>query len=106
MPHNISFWLVAAAFALLQVFGTVPTPLWPLYAARDGLSSTTVTIAFACMVVGADGAVLLQRFHRRGRRRIIVPALAFGIAAAAIMAWWPTLPGLLIGASLTASPSG
>jgi hypothetical protein len=29
VPHNIGFWLVAAAFASLQAFGTVPTPLWP-----------------------------------------------------------------------------
>ncbi len=103
VPHHIGFWLVAAAFASLQAFGTVPTPLWPLYAARDGLSATTVTVAFACMVVGA-GASLYFFGHlsdRWGRRRVIVPALAFGITAATVMAWWPTLPGLLIGRLLT-----
>jgi MFS family permease len=103
VPHTTGFWLVAAAFVSLQAFGTVPTPLWPLYAVRDGLSPTTVTLAFACMVVGA-GASLYFFGHlsdRVGRRRIIVPALAFGIAAAAVMAWWPTLPGLLIGRVLT-----
>ena len=55
------------------------------------------------MVVGA-GASLYFFGHlsdRWGRRRIIVPALAFGIAAAAVMAWWPALPGLLIGRILT-----
>jgi predicted MFS family arabinose efflux permease len=55
------------------------------------------------MVVGA-GASLYFFGHlsdRWGRRRIIVPALTFGIAAAAVMAWWPTLPGLLIGRVLT-----
>jgi MFS family permease len=103
VPHNIGFWLVAAAFASLQAFGTVPTPMWPLYAVRDGLSSTTVTLAFACMVVGAGASLYLfgHLSDRWGRRRIIVPALAFGIAAAAVMAWWPTLPGLLIGRILT-----
>ncbi|HET6985994.1 MAG TPA: MFS transporter [Kribbella sp.] len=103
VPHNVGFWLVAAAFASLQAFGTAPTPMWPLYAARDGLSATTVTIAFACMVVGAGASLYLfgHLSDRLGRRRIIVPALAFGIAAAAVMAWWPTLPGLLIGRVLT-----
>jgi predicted MFS family arabinose efflux permease len=103
VPHHLSFWLVAAAFASLQAFGTVPTPMWPLYAARDGLSPTTVTLAFACMVVGAGASLYLfgHLSDRWGRRRIIVPALAFGIAAAAVMAWWPTLPGLLIGRVLT-----
>ena len=103
VPHHIAFWLVAAAFVSLQAFGTVPTPLWPLYAVRDGLSPTTVTLAFACLVVGA-GASLYFFGHlsdRVGRRRIIIPALAFGVAAAAVMAWWPTLPGLLIGRILT-----
>jgi hypothetical protein len=103
VPRHIGFWLVAAAFASLQAFGTVPTPLWPLYAARDGLSPTTVTIAFACMVVGAGASLYLfgHLSDRWGRRRIIVPALEFGIAAAAVMAWWPTLPGLLMGRILT-----
>jgi len=103
VPHNVGFWLVAAAFVSLQAFGTVPTPMWPLYAVRDHLSPTTVTLAFGCMVVGA-GASLYFFGHlsdRWGRRRIIVPALTFGIAAAAVMAWWPTLPGLLIGRVLT-----
>ena len=84
VPHNIGFWLVAAAFVSLQAFGTVPTPMWPLYAVRDHLSPTTVTLAFGCMVVGA-GASLYFFGHlsdRWGRRRIIVPALTFGIAAA------------------------
>ena len=103
VPHTTGFWFVAAAFVSLQAFGTVPTPLWPLYAVRDGLSPTTVTLAFACMVVGAGTSLYLfgHLSDRVGRRRIIVPALAFGIAAAAVMAWWPTLPGLLIGRVLT-----
>jgi predicted MFS family arabinose efflux permease len=103
VPHRTGFWLVTAAFVSLQAFGTVPTPLWPLYAVRDGLSSTTVTLAFAVMVVGA-GVSLYFFGHlsdRLGRRRIIVPALVSGTAAAAVMARWPTLPGLLIGRILT-----
>jgi MFS family permease len=103
VSHNVAFWLVTAAFVSLQAFGTVPTPLWPLYAARDGFGSTTVTVAFACMVVGAGASLYLfgHLSDRFGRRRIIVPALGFGITAAAVMAWWPTLPGLLIGRLLT-----
>jgi MFS family permease len=103
VTHNVGFWLVAAAFASLQAFGTIPTPMWPLYAQRDGLSPTTVTVAFACMVVGAGTSLYFfgHLSDRWGRRRIIVPALAFGIAAATVMAWWPDLPGLLIGRVLT-----
>jgi MFS family permease len=94
VSHNIGFWLVTAAFVSLQAFGTVPTPLWPLYAVRDGLSSTAVTLAFACMVVGASASLYLfgHLSDRLGRRRIVVPALGFGIAAAAVMASWPLCP--------------
>src|SRR3954470_23517848 len=48
VPHNIAFWLVTGAFVAGHAFGTVPTPLGPLYARRDGLNSTAVTLAFAC----------------------------------------------------------
>ncbi len=36
-----------------MAFATVPTPLWPLYQVRDHFGPTSVTIAFAAMVVGA-----------------------------------------------------
>ena len=103
LPHKVGFWFVAAAFATLQAFGTVPTPLWPLYAVRDHLSSTEVTATFAAMVIGAAGSLLFlgHLSDRWGRRRIIVPALGTGIAAAVVMAVWPTLPGLLAGRVLT-----
>ncbi|MFB6723508.1 MFS transporter [Kribbella sp. NPDC056345] len=101
--HLTGFWFVAAAFVTLMAFGTVPTPLWPLYQARDHFGATTVTVAFAAMVVGAAGALLAlgHLSDRLGRRRIILPALLTGIAADMILAIWPQLPALLIGRVLT-----
>ena len=103
VPHKVGFWIVATAFATLGAFGTVPTPLWPLYAVRDHLNSTEVTATFAAMVLGAAGSLLLlgHLSDRWGRRRIVVPALGTGIAASVAMAAWPTLPGLLAGRVLT-----
>ena len=103
VPHKVGFWIVAAAFATLQAFGTVPTSLWPLYAVRDHLNSTEVTATFAAMVLGAAGSLLFlgHLSDTWGRRRIIVPALITGIAAGVIMQAWPTLPGLLLGRVLT-----
>jgi len=103
VPHKVGFWIVAGAFATLLAFGTVPTPLWPLYAVRDHLSSTEVTATFAAMVIGSAGSLLAlgHLSDRWGRRRIIVPALGIGIVAAVVMAVWPTLPGLLAGRVLT-----
>jgi MFS family permease len=95
----VGFWIVAAAFASLQAFGTVPTPLWPLYAIRDHLSSTEVTLGFAALVVGAAFSLyfLGHLSDHFGRRRIIVPALLAGILAGLIEAFFPTLPGLIVG---------
>ncbi len=97
--HKPGFWFVAAAFLSLMAFGTVPTPLWPLYQVRDHFGPIEVTIAFAVMVVGASvsfGALghLSDRF---GRRRVIVPALLVGILSAVVMAAWPDLAGLIVG---------
>ncbi|MEV6848224.1 MFS transporter [Actinoplanes sp. NPDC051411] len=97
--HLTGFWLVAAAFAGLTAFGTIPTPLWPLYA----LSPTDVTTAFAVMVVGA-GAGLYFLGHlsdRFGRRRVIAPALATALAADIVIAVWPVFAGLIAGRVLT-----
>lgn len=99
VSHHVGFWFAAVAFTVLMAFGTAPTPLWPLYAGRDGLRPTTVTVAFAMLVVGA-GAGFLTLGHlsdRLGRRRIVVPALVFAIAAALLMAADPGVAGLLTG---------
>ncbi|WP_433546899.1 MFS transporter [Streptomyces sp. CA-294286] len=97
------FWFVAVAFAVLMAFGTAPTPLWPLYQDRDGFGATTVTLAFAIMVVGAAvGFLGLGHLSDRwGRRRIIVPALLTDVAAASLLVLWPGLPGLLTARLLT-----
>jgi MFS family permease len=101
--HTSAFWFVTAAFASLMAFGTVPTPLWPIYQVRDHFGATTVTTAFAVMVVGA-AAGFLGLGHlsdRLGRRRVIVPALLVAMTAAVVLAAWPALPGLIIGRLLT-----
>lgn len=97
--HHLGFWFAAVAFMVLMAFGTAPTPLWPLYAARDGFGTTTMTIAFTGLVAGAAVSFLTlgHLSDRFGRRRVIVPALLVGLAAAVVLIAWPTLPGLLTG---------
>ncbi|MCT9930195.1 MFS transporter [Planotetraspora sp. A-T 1434] len=101
--HRTGFWFAAVAFTAQMGFGTAPTPLWPLYGARDGFGPTTGTVAFALLVVGA-AASFLGLGHlsdRHGRRRVIVPALLTAILAALVLIAWPDLPGLLAGRLLT-----
>jgi MFS family permease len=96
---GVGFWFAAVAFAVLMAFGTAPTPLWPLYEARDGFGPTTVTVAYAVLVIGsAFGFVALGHLSDRfGRRRVVVPSLVVGIVAALVLAFEPSLGGLLIG---------
>jgi MFS family permease len=44
---GFAFGAVALVFTIVMAFTTVPTPLWPLFAQRDGLSSLMVTVVFA-----------------------------------------------------------
>ncbi|MEV0186510.1 MFS transporter [Streptomyces sp. NPDC050625] len=108
VPHHVGFWFAAVAFTVLMAFSAAPTPLWPLYAARDGLQPTMVTVAFAMLVIGAaTGFLALGHLSDRlGRRRIVVPALALTITAALVMAASPALPNLLAGRFLNGAGIG
>ncbi|MWK40016.1 MFS transporter [Actinomadura sp. J1-007] len=99
VSHGVGFWFAAISFAVLMAFGTAPVPLWPLYEQRDGFGATTVTVAFAILVVGASaGFVVLGHLSDHlGRRRVVVPALGVALVAALVLAFWTDLAGLLAG---------
>ncbi|WP_367041384.1 MFS transporter [Streptomyces sp. Je 1-332] len=106
--HTAGFWFVTAGFAVLMAFGTVPTPLWQLYAARDNFGATTVTVAYSSMVVGAVAAFvgLGHLSDRMGRRRLVIPGLVVGIVASVTLILWQSLPGLIVGRVLTGLAMG
>jgi len=103
LSPSAGLWVVTAAFSALMAFGTLPTPLWPLYQIRDHFGPTSVTIAFAAMVVGAAVTfpTLGHLSDRIGRRKVLVPALLLSIVAAVVMSVWPSLAGLITGRFLT-----
>ncbi|MGZ4247041.1 MAG: MFS transporter [Solirubrobacteraceae bacterium] len=99
-PRNgYRFGFVAVAFAFLAVlaFSTVPTPLWSLYAQRDGFSSLTITLLFTAYAVGVAASLFLVGHVSdwQGRRRVLVPALVVNILAAVVFLLWPQADGLL-----------
>jgi MFS family permease len=84
-------------FLALGAFTTVPSPLYALYQARDGLSEFEVTVIYAAYAIGVIGALAfaghLSDWY--GRKRLLIPAAGFTIASAIVFLTWRTLPGLL-----------
>ena len=101
--HGVSFWLIAAVFAVSMAFSTVPTPLYPIYQAQDGFSPVTVTIVFAVYALGVVTSLLLAGHISdwTGRRRILLAALALEALAAVLFLTWPALPGLIVARFVT-----
>ncbi|MGQ4384837.1 MFS transporter [Streptomyces sp. SAS_270] len=101
--HGVGFWLVALAFLVAMAFSTVPTPLYPLYMARDGFSTFMVTVVFAVYAVGVVISLLLAGHVSDwvGRKRVLVPALALELVAAALFLTSSALPVLLAARLIT-----
>jgi MFS family permease len=97
--HRRSFWAVAFAFLVVMALGTVPSPLYGLYRARDHFSLFMVTVAFAVYAVGVIAALLLaghlSDFY--GRRRLLIPAVGISIVSAVVFLASKSLTGLLAG---------
>jgi MFS family permease len=95
---RLGFWAVAAAFATVMAFSAVPTPLYAIYAQRDGFGSLTVTLIFASYAVGVIASLFLaghvSDWH--GRRRVLVTALLVSAVSATVFLVWRDLPGLVV----------
>jgi predicted MFS family arabinose efflux permease len=97
--HGRGFWLVAFAFLAVMAFSAVPSPLYSIYVARDGLSSFTITLVFAAYAVGVIGSLFLaghvSDWH--GRRRVLLPAIAASVLSAIVFLLWTDLWALFLG---------
>jgi MFS family permease len=96
--HGVGFWLVAAAYAVIMAFSAVPTPLYGLYAVRDGFGSLTITVVYAVYA----GGVILALFtvghvsDWYGRRRVLIPALLIAALSSVLFLVWRDLAGLMV----------
>ena len=86
MPHFLASAVVAGELAVLFVGATMPSPLYPSYAADFGFGGVTLTLIYATYVVGNLGALLLagRLSDQIGRRQAILPALGLAIASALV----------------------
>ena len=96
--HAIGFWAIAFTFLVVIGYSAVPTPLYPLYQARDGLSSLTITVVFAVYALGVVASLFtvghISDWY--GRRRLVVPAILLSMLSAVIFLVWRDLPGLIV----------
>ena len=101
--HGTAFWAVAFAFLVVMAFATLPSPLYGLYRTRDDLSTLTVTVVYAVFACGAIVALLCEPVvvARIGRRGAMLGGVATMMTAAAVIAVWKDLPGLLVGRVMT-----
>ncbi|MFI6495141.1 MFS transporter [Streptomyces sp. NPDC050564] len=90
-------------FVTAMAFSTVPTPLYPLYQAREGFSTFTVTIVFAVYAIGVLTSLLLAGHVSDwiGRRKVLITALTLELVAAALFLTEPSLPVLLLARLVT-----
>ncbi len=97
--YGKGFWLIAGAFLVAMAFNAVPTPLYPLYQARDGFTTLTVTVVFAVFAVGVAASLLLLGHVSDwiGRKPVLLTALTLEVLSAATFLAFPALPGLLVG---------
>jgi MFS family permease len=81
-------WLAAWPVTAVFVLSNVPTPLYPLWRQRMGFSAGTMTVIFACYIVGLIGALMVagRLSDRIGRKPVLLPGMFLAIAACLIFA--------------------
>jgi MFS family permease len=96
--HRWGFWVAAIAFLLNMAFSAVPTPLYSIYAARDGLDSVAITLVYAVYAAGVIASLFLGGHLSDwvGRKVVFVPALLINVVSAGIFIVWPSFTGLLV----------
>lgn len=106
--HRAGFWLVGFVFLMTMAFSAVPTPLYVLYAKRDGFGPLMVTVIFAAYAAGVMLSLFLAGHLSDwlGRRRMAACAVAVNIVSGALFLGWPTVPGLLIARVISGASIG
>lgn len=101
--HGVGFSLIAFAFVTAMAFSTVPTPLYPLYMAKDGFSTFMVTVVFAAYAVGVVVSLVLAGHISDwvGRKKILIPAIGLELIAALLFLTNTSLPVLLVARLVT-----
>jgi MFS family permease len=81
-----------------MAFSAVPTPLYAIYAVRDGLNSVTITLIYAVYAVGVIASLFFGGHVSDwiGRKVVFVPALLLNVVSAVVFILWPSIGGLFV----------
>ncbi|WP_081809178.1 MFS transporter [Mycobacterium sp. URHB0044] len=88
LGRGVSFSVLVLANVVLMAATSAPSPIYPVYLARWGLSVTMLTVVFAVYVAGLVAALLTvgSLSDHLGRRPVLVAALL--VAAAGTVIFW------------------
>ncbi|MGH8427267.1 MAG: MFS transporter [Gammaproteobacteria bacterium] len=97
--RRFAFVLMAYAFAATMLGTTLPTPLYPLYQTRLGISELMVTIIYAVYAVGVIAALIVAGgwSDQVGRRRMLFAGIVLSGASAVVFLAGGGLMSLFIG---------
>jgi MFS family permease len=105
---RIALTAVAAMLGIMFVGAILPTPLYPLYREAFGFSGVTLTLIYATYVLGNLTALLFfgRLADQIGRRRASWPAVAAGLASAAVFAAAQSTGWLFVARGLSGFSTG
>lgn len=93
-------WVWTAAWPVTAVFvlSNAATPLYVRWQREIGFSKGTLTVIFACYIVGLLGSLLVSGVvsDRVGRKPVLLPALGLAMAACAIFVSASTVAALIV----------
>jgi predicted MFS family arabinose efflux permease len=97
-----AFWLVAFALAVAIMGNNAPSPIYPIFQQRFGLSTGEVTLVFAAVVVGVIPSLLVlgPASDRVGRRPLLALALTTAVLGAGTFTLAEGLGSLLVARAL------
>ncbi|WFU11262.1 MFS transporter (plasmid) [Rhizobium sp. CB3090] len=104
----IAVWAVAAELAIIFVGATLPTPLYPFYRTAFAFSGLVLTLIYSVYVLGNLVALLIlgRLSDQIGRKKITLPAIAFGIASTILFAFASSVKWLFAARILSGIATG
>ncbi|AZQ72905.1 MFS transporter [Streptomyces luteoverticillatus] len=90
-------WLAAWPVTAVFVLSNAATPLYALWQRDIGFSKGTMTVVFACYIVGLIGSLLVSGVvsDRVGRKPVLLPALGLAVLACGIFATATSVAALM-----------